>query len=305
MLLNNKEIQKKAEKGRYGVGAFNIYDMESVQAVVKAAELEKSPAIIATTEGAIEFAGHEFLADLIALATKKSKIDFTMHLDHGKDMDIIKKCIKLGYTSVMIDASHYDFHKNIQVTKGVVALAHRAGVSVEAELGTIGGVEDSVSSKNILLTHPLDAKEFVEKTGCDTLAVAIGTSHGAYKFKARSKLDIKRLGEIKKVVDIPLVLHGASGIPGSVLRKARLFGAVLGKAHGVSDEDIKAAIKNGISKVNIDSDLRLTFDAAVREVLSKNPELFDPRKILGPARDAMTDIVRQKMRLFGSSGKSR
>jgi fructose-bisphosphate aldolase class II len=305
MLLTNKQLQSKAEKGHYAVGAFNVYDMESVQAVVKAAELENSPAIIATTEGAIEYAGHEFLAMLIKLAASKSKMPFSMHLDHGKDMNIIKNCIKLGYTSVMIDASRFDFNKNIETTRKVVAMAHKKGVSVEAELGTIGGVEDSVSAKQIILTDPRDAKEFAEKTGCDTLAVAIGTSHGAYKFPGESRLDIQRLIELKKVIKVPLVLHGASGIPDSILQKARLFGAILGDAHGVSDSDIKAAVANGISKVNIDSDLRLTFDASVREVLKTKPEEFDPRKILGPARDQMTEIVRYKMKLFGSSGKAK
>ncbi len=305
MLVSNKTIQKKAEQRRYGVGAFNVYDMESVQSVVRAAELERSPAIIATSEGAISYAGHEFLAELIELATRKKKVQFTMHLDHGQDMDIIRKCLKLGYTSVMIDASKYDFKKNIRITRQVVQLAHKKGVSVEAELGTIGGVEDSVSARKILLTEPEDAKEFVAHTGCDTLAVAIGTSHGAYKFAGSSRLDIMRLRQIKKTVKVPLVLHGASGIPDWIVKKAKLFGAVLGKPHGVSDKDIRAAISGGISKINIDSDLRLTFDATIREVLKKRPEIFDPRKILGPARDAMTDMVRYKMRLFGSSGKTR
>ncbi len=305
MLTSNKLIQQKAEKGHYAVGAFNVYDMESVQSVVRAADIEKSPAIIATTEGAIEYAGHEFLAELIELATRRSKMPFTMHLDHGKDMNIIRNCIKLGYTSVMIDASSKQFKENIRITKKVVGLAHKKCVSVEAELGTIGGVEDSVYSKEILLTDPHDAKEFVDRTGCDTLAVAIGTSHGAYKFAKKSKLAIDRLKLIHKTVKIPLVLHGASGIPSRIVKKASLYGAVLGKAKGVSPDDIKAAVKNGISKVNIDSDLRLTFDAAVREILKKQPTVFDPRKILGPARDQMTEMIQYKMKLFGSSGKAR
>jgi fructose-bisphosphate aldolase class II len=242
---------------------------------------------------------------LIKLATSKSKLPFSMHLDHGKDINIIKNCIKLGYTSVMIDASHFDFNKNIETTRKVVAMAHKRGVSVEAELGTIGGVEDSVSARHIMLTDPRDAKEFVERAGCDTLAVAIGTSHGAYKFAGKSRLDIQRLIELKKAIKIPLVLHGASGIPASIVRKARLFGALLGDVRGVSDSDIKAAVANGISKINIDSDLRLTFDASVREVLKTRPEEFDPRKILGPAREQMTEVVRYKMRLFGSSGKAK
>ena len=305
MLTTNKKLQINATKRKYAVGAFNVYDMESVQSVVKAAELEKSPAIIATTEGAIQYAGHDFLADLIRLAAEKSKIPFSMHLDHGKDMSIIRNCIKLGYTSVMIDASKYEFRENIRITRKVVAMAHRRGVSVEAELGTIGGVEDNAASKQIILTSPEDAKEFVDMTGCDTLAVAIGTSHGAYKFAGKSRLDIARLKQIRRKVKVPLVLHGASGIPRWVVRKATLFGAVLGRARGVSDDDIKAAVAGGISKVNIDSDLRLTFDATIREVLKKKPEIFDPRKILGPARDAMVEMIRYKMRLFSSSGKAK
>ena len=305
ILTTNKVIQRFAEKRGFAVGAFNVYDMESVQAVVRAAELEKSPAIIATTEGAIEYAGHRMLAGIIKSLTKDSGIPFSLHLDHGKDMRIIKDCIKLGYTSVMIDASHHDLYRNIQITRKVVEMAHRKGISVEAELGTIGGVEDNVSSRKIVFTDPAAAKGFVDETGCDTLAVAIGTSHGAYKFKGRSRLRIDVLKEIKKKVGVPLVLHGASGIPKNIVRKATLFGAVLGTAKGVSPKDIQAAITNGISKVNIDSDLRLTFDATIREVLKKNPSEFDPRKILGPARDQMTEMVRYKMRIFGSSGTVR
>ncbi len=305
MLITNKKLQATAQKKHYGFGAFNIYDMESIQSVVRAAEKVKSPAIIATTEGAISYAGHKFLVDIIKLAAGKSKIPFSMHLDHGKDMEIIKNCIKLGYTSVMIDASSKPFADNIRTTKKVITIAHKKGVSVEAELGTIGGVEDSVSAKQILLTDPQDAKEFVERTGCDMLAIAIGTSHGAYKFTKKSKLDIARLKEIKKVVKIPLVLHGASGIPPWIVKKAKFFGAVLGSPHGVDPADIQAAVKNGISKVNIDSDLRLTFDATIREVLKTKPEVFDPRKILGPARDAMQEMIEYKMKLFGSAGKAR
>ena len=170
-LLSNKRIQSVADKNRFGVGAFNIFDMESIQAVVKAAELEKSPAIIATTEGAIEYAGHEYLAELIKLASSMSKMPLSMHLDHGKDMNIIRNCIKLGYSSVMIDASHFPWEKNIQVTKKVVTMCHKKGITVEAEIGTIGGVEDNVSARKIILTEPGEAKEFAQRTGCDTLAI--------------------------------------------------------------------------------------------------------------------------------------
>jgi len=304
-LLTNKKIQQVADKNHFGVGAFNVYNMESAQAVVRAAELEKSPAIIATTEGAIEYAGHEMIASIIRNAAEKSNMPLTMHLDHGKDLSIIRKCLEIGDTSVMIDASHYELQKNMEITRKVVSWAHKKGVTVEAELGTIGGVEDKVSARTIIMTEPSDAKNFVEKTGCDTLAVAIGTSHGAYKFAGKSKLDIKRLREIKKVVKVPLVLHGASGIPQDIIRQAAKYGAKLGNPHGVSEPDTRAAVKNGISKVNIDSDLRLTFDAAIRKVMCTEPEVFDPRKMLEPTTEAMVETIRHKMRLFGSSGKAK
>ncbi len=303
-MLSNKKLQSVAQKNHFGIGAFNVYNMESVQSVICAAEAEKSPVIIATTEGAIEYAGHKALANIIKVASEESKVPLSMHLDHGKDLNIIRRCIKLGYSSIMIDASHFEFEKNIRITKKVVDMCHKKGISVEAELGTIGGVEDKVSARKIILTEPEDAKAFVDATGCDTLAVAIGTSHGAYKFAGRSKLDIARLREIKKIVKIPLVLHGASGIPQNIVRKAKRFGAKLGHPHGVSESDTKAAIRNGISKVNIDSDLRLAFDASIRQVIADKPEIFDPRKILGPARSSVCDLIRYKMKLFGSSGKA-
>ncbi|MFC1723706.1 ketose-bisphosphate aldolase [Nanoarchaeota archaeon] len=304
-MLSNKKLQTIAQKHRFAVGAFNVYDMESVQSVIKAAQLEKSPAIIATSEGAIDYAGHELLATMIKTLARRAKVPLSMHLDHGRDMIAIRNCIKYGYTSIMIDASHLDFKNNIRTTKKVVNMCHKKGISVEAELGTIGGVEDKVSARKIILTEPADAKEFAEKTGCDMLAVAIGTSHGAYKFAGTSKLDIKRLREIRKIVKIPLVLHGASGIPQDIVKKAKRFGAILGNPHGVSVPDTKAAIRNGISKVNIDSDLRLTFDASVREVIKTKPSVFDPRKILGPAREAVVEIIRRKMRMFNSHNKAK
>ena len=305
MLTTNKILQKKASSKKYAVGAFNVYNMESIQAVISAAHLEKSPAIIATTESSIKYASHNVIASMIKILATPSKIPFSMHLDHGRNPDIIKKCIKLGYTSVMIDASNEKIKKNIQITKKIVKLAHKQNVSVEAELGTIGGTEDNISSRKIILTDPQIASEFAKQTGCDTLAIAIGTSHGAYKFSTKSHLDIKRLQEIRKLVKIPLVLHGASEIPQSIVNKAKKFGAKLGHPRGVSEKDISAAIKYGISKINIDSDLRLTFDASVREFLHKKPEVFGPRKILGPAREAITEQVRYKMRLFKSSHKTK
>ena len=304
VLVTLKQILGKANKNNYAVGAFNVNNMEFIQAVVNAAELEKSPAIIQTSEGAIKYAGLANLIAMVRLAAKRTKAPIALHLDHGKDMNMIKNCIKYGYTSVMIDGSKYPFKKNVAVTKKVVAMAHKKGVSVEAEIGTIGGVEDNVKSKNIILSDVDDCYSFAKLTKIDALAIAIGTSHGAYKFKGRSKLDFKRLREIKSKLNVPLVLHGSSSIYANIVKKAEKYGAKLGNAHGVMDSDVRKAVKYGINKVNIDTDLRLMFDASVREVIAKNPKVFDPRKILGPARDAITEIVRHKMKILGSSGKA-
>ncbi len=303
MLTTNKIILNKARKGRYAVGAFNFVNMEVLQGIINAAELEKSPVIVQTTEGAIDYAGIEYLSAIALTAAKKAKVPVALHLDHGKELSYIRAAIKNGYTSVMIDGSHLPFEENIAITRKAVALARKKNVSVEAELGTLGGIEDKVSGK-VTLTDPAKAVEFVKRTGVDTLAVAIGTSHGAYKFKGKSKLDFRRLRQIKDVIRIPLVLHGASGIPPDIVKKAVKYGAKLRKTKGVSDAHIRKSVKEGISKINIDSDLRLTFDAAVREVIMTKPEVFDLRKILGPAREQITDIVRKKMRLFRSSRKA-
>ena len=212
MLTSTKTILEKARRGNYAVGHFNINNMEIAQGIVNAAAKLNSPVILAASEGAIEYAGIEFLYTLAKTASEKYKIPIALHLDHGKDLKLIKKCIDLGFSSVMIDASHFDFEKNVRLTKQIVKLAHRQGVSVEAELGTIGGKEDKVHSRNIIYTYADKAKEFVKRTGCDFLAVAIGTSHGAYKFSGEAKLRIDILKEIRQKVKIPLVLHGASGV---------------------------------------------------------------------------------------------
>ncbi|MDO8584381.1 MAG: class II fructose-bisphosphate aldolase, partial [bacterium] len=228
------------------------------------------------------------------------------HLDHGKNMAVIKQAIESGYTSVMFDGSLLPHEDNVYETKKVVAMAKAHRVSVEAEIGVLSGMEDLVSAKkrDATLTDPMDARVFAERTGCDTLAVAIGTSHGAYKFKGKTHLDIKRLTEIAKLVDIPLVLHGASGVMEDVVALAEEYGAKLGRARGVLDEDIKDAIKNGIAKVNIDTDLRLAFDAGIREAVANLPKVIDPRKILEPANLLITEVAKRKIRVFGSAGKA-
>lgn len=305
MLLTNKEILASAVAGKYAVGAFNINNLESLQAVVTAAQEENSPVIVAVTPSAIEYAGLAYLAKTVQTATGDSSLPMSLHLDHGKDVETIAKCVDAGFTSVMIDGSHLDFEENIALTRKVVDLAHPKGVSVEAELGRLAGVEEvSVEKKEAILTDPKAAKKFVERTNVDALAVAIGTSHGAYKFKGEPKLDFKRLTEIREKVSVPLVLHGASGVPDWIIEKATKYGAQLAGAKGMPDESIKQAIRRGIAKINIDTDLRLAFTATIREVLATTPTQFDPRKILGSAREAMKEVVRSKMRLFGSSGKA-
>ncbi|MFH1053960.1 MAG: class II fructose-1,6-bisphosphate aldolase [Candidatus Woesearchaeota archaeon] len=302
MLTTNKRILDKANKKGYAVGAFNISNLEILQAVIEGARLEKSPVIISTSEGAIKYAGLENLACLVKVASKVN-VPVSLHLDHGKDINLIKKCVQRGWTSVMYDGSSLSFEENVKNTRKVVRMAHLRGISVEGELGTIGGVEDDVSSRKIIYTDPSMAVEFVKRTKVDALAIAIGTSHGAYKFKGKSKLNFKILKEIKSKVGKPLVLHGASSIPKELVVKANKYGARLGKAKGVSEKDLRKAVKLGVNKVNIDSDIRIAFDAGIREELKKNPSVFDPRKILTPAKELITKVVRMKMRILGSSGK--
>jgi fructose-bisphosphate aldolase class II len=304
MLATLKQVLDKANKGGYAVGAFNINNLEILQAIVRAAAKLKSPVILQTSEGAIEYAGMRYLKCLVAQAAQEHKLPIVLHLDHGRDLATIRQAIAGGYTSVMIDGSHLPFEENIAVTKKVVGWARAKGVSVEGELGTIGGAEDKVSSRNIILTEPSAAKEFVERTGVDALAIAIGTSHGAYKFAGAAKLDIKRLAQIKKLLKMPLVLHGASGVPDWLVRTAERYGAELGKPEGLPDEQISAAIKSGINKINTDTDLRLAFDAGVREIIMTRPKDFDPRHILGRARELMQEVVEHRIKLFGSAGKA-
>jgi len=305
-LTTNKELLTLARRGGYAVGAFNINNLEILQAVVSAGEAERSPAIIAVSEGAIQYAGMPYLISMVRTAAAQTSIPISLHLDHGKDQETIGACIEDGFTSVMIDGSEFEFEKNIEATRKVVEMAKRRGVSVEAELGRLKGIEDkiSVSEKEAFLTDPQAAEDFVKRTEVDALAIAIGTSHGAYKFKGEAKLDFDRLKQIANRVRIPLVLHGASGVPSSVLERAERFGAKLPGAKGIPDEAIQRAIGLGISKINIDTDLRLSFVGALREVLVTKPDEFDPRKILGPGRHAIQQTVQSKMRLFGSSGKA-
>jgi len=305
MLTTLKQVLAKADHGGYAVPAFNINNLEILQAVLGAAMKLKSPVILQTSEGAIEYAGMNYLIALVREAAKE-KIPVVLHLDHGKDLKVIKKAIDSGYTSVMIDASTNPYKENVAATRAVVGWARRRGVSVEAELGAIKGIEDlvSVSEKEAFFTDPMQARDFVIDTDCDALAVSIGTAHGAFKSKEKVTLDIKRLAEINKLVGVPLVLHGASGVPKKLVEMARKYGADLGGTEGVPDSQIKLAIKNGIRKINTDTDLRLAFSAGVRRVLAEDKKVFDPRKILIPARELMQRTAEERIKIFGSAGKA-
>lgn len=282
-LVPVKELLEKAEAGGYGVGAFNCNNMEIIQAIIEAAEKEKAPVIIQASQGAIKYAGLEYITALTKVAAENTFVPVGLHLDHGTSFEQTVQCIRHGFTSVMIDGSKLSLADNIALTNKVLEVARAVGVSVEAEIGRIGGTEDdiTVNEWEASLTDPAEAKEFAEATGVDALAIAIGTAHGQYK--GTPKLDFERLQKIKELINIPIVLHGSSGVP---------------------DEAIRKAIQLGVRKVNIDTNLREAFVAGVREVLEKDPTQIDPRKILGPAKEKMSEVIREKIRLFGSAGKA-
>ncbi len=277
------DLLKEAVAGKYAVGAFNCNNMEIVQAIIGAAEAERAPVIIQASQGAIKYAGINYIVGLTKLAAESASVPVALHLDHGTSFDQVMQCIRSGFSSVMFDGSKLPVEENIEITNQVLAAARPVGVSVEAELGKIGGTEDdiTVDERDAMLTDPDEAKYFVDRTGVDSLAVAIGTAHGRYK--GEPKLDFDRLTRIHSLVDTPIVLHGSSGVP---------------------DEAIKEAISRGVCKVNIDTNIREAFTGSCRRVIAEKPDEIDPRKILGPAREAATEIIREKIRLFGSSGKA-
>ncbi len=305
MIVTNSELLDAARQSEYAVGAFNINNMEFIQAISAAAVELKSPAILAVSEGALKYGGFDNLVAMVRIAAEKKGALFSLHLDHGRDMEVIENCIENGFTSVMIDGSHLPFDKNVEVTLEVVKKARKKGVSVEGELGKLAGIEDNVSvdQQDAKFTDPGEAEEFVERTGVDSLAVAVGTSHGAYKFKGEPRLAMDILSEIASRVEIPLVLHGASGVNEEHVEIANRFGADLRDARGVPDDAIKEAVKRGICKVNIDTDMRIAFTAFMRKKLNDDPGVFDPRKYLGAGRDGVMDVVKTKIKLFGSEDR--
>ena len=297
----------KALKSDYAVGAFNVNNMEIIQGIVEAAQQENAPLILQVSAGARKYAKPAYLTKLVEAAILDTGVDICLHLDHGEDFDICKKCVDDGFTSVMIDGSKHPFEENIRITPEVVEYAHAHGVVVEAELGKLAGVEDAVnvSARDATFTVPEEAAEFVQKTGVDSLAVAIGTSHGAYKFKGDPYLDFDRLREINKLIpDTPLVLHGASTVLPEFVAKCNEYGGDIPGAQGVPEEMIREAAKYGVCKVNIDTDLRLAMTAEIRKYMVEHPADFDPRKYLGPARDAIKGMVAHKIKnVLGASNK--
>lgn len=304
MLTNLNQILPQAWRNHYAVGHFNTANLEITQAIIKSAEELNSPVIIGVSEKAIRYAGLTQISNIVLELAKKSKIPVVLHLDHGLSFEIAQDCIKNGFTSVMIDASHLPYKENLKITKKVVAYAHKRNVSVEAEIGRLAGIEDDLNSDSAIYTDPLEAKRFAIESGCDALAVAIGTSHGAYKFKGKPKLRIDILKEIAREIKIPLVLHGASGVKKRWVNYANRYGAHIQHTSGIPDHLIKEAIANGIAKVNVDTDIRIAFTCGIREYLMKNPSDFDPRKILGYAQEIIKKIIGEKIILFGSAGKA-
>ncbi len=307
-LVTTKEMFEKSMKENFAIGAFNVNNMEIIQAIVDAAASENSPVILQASASAIKYARIGYLRKMVEAALEEHDIPIALHLDHGPDYETCKMCIDNGFTSVMIDGSKYDFEQNVSLTKKVVEYAHMKGVVVEAELGKLAGVEDDVNvdAKDAMYTNPDEAEEFVRRTKCDSLAIAIGTSHGAYKFKGDAKLRFDILKQIKeKIPNTPIVLHGASTVIPELVEKCNKYGGKIPGAKGVPDVMLHQASKSGVSKINVDTDLRLAMTSEIREVFAEDPAVFDPRKYLTPARESIKRTVEHKIRdVFGSSNKA-
>ena len=320
-LVTSTEMFKKAYDGGYAIGAFNVNNMEIVQGITEACQEEHAPVILQVSKGARAYANHTYLVKLVEAAVECCPdIPIVLHLDHGPDFETCKSCIDGGFTSVMIDASSKPFAENIEITKKVVEYAHDHGVVVEAELGTLAGIEDEVkvAAHEASYTHPEEVEEFVSKTGCDSLAIAIGTSHGAYKFKPEQctrnaegilvppELRFDILAEIeKKLPGFPIVLHGASSVPQEYVKIINTHGGALKDAVGIPEEQLRRAAKSAVCKINIDSDGRLAMTAAIRKIFVDQPAEFDPRKYLGPARDELKKLYMHKCEsVLGSAGQA-
>ncbi len=308
-LVNTKKMFEMAYKNGYAIGAFNVNNMEMTQGIVEAVAQEKSPLILQVSRGARKYAGISYLRAIIDTAvTENPDIPIVMHLDHGDTFETCKQFVDDGFTSVMIDASSKPFEENIKITKQVVEYAHDHGVVVEAELGQLGGIEEDVVGVEDIRKHladPAQVEEFVAKSGCDSLAVACGTSHGAYKFKSEPKLAFDIIQEIaERLPGFPLVMHGSSSVPREFIDLINKYGGNMPNAMGVPEEAVGKAAKMAICKVNIDTDLRLAVTAKIRQVCVEKPSEFDPRKFLGPGREAIKEMVRHKLHVLGCAGKA-
>ena len=307
-LVNTEEMFKKAIAENCAIGAFNINNMEFVQAIMDAAANQNSPVILQTSSSALKYARIPYLKKMIEAALEEHDVPVALHLDHGPDFETAKLCVDNGYTSVMIDGSKYDFDENVRLTKQVVDYAHQYGVTVEAEIGRLAGIEDEVNVANddALYTDPEQAKQFVELTGCDSLAIAIGTSHGAYKFKTTPRFRFDILAKVKELLpNTPIVLHGASTVIQEYVQECNKYGAKLDGALGCPDELLHEASMKGVNKINVDTDLRLAMTAGIRKTLVEKPEVFDPRAYLGAGREYIQATVEHKMKdVFGCAGKA-
>ncbi len=307
-MINTTEMFKKAYEGGYAIGAFNVNNMEIVQGITEAAKEVNAPLILQVSSGARKYANHTYLMKLIEAALIETDLPIAVHLDHGDTFELCKSCIDGGFTSVMIDGSHHSFEENIALTKKVVEYAHDKGVTVEGELGRLAGIEDAVnvSADDAQFTRPEEVQEFVTRTGVDSLAIAIGTSHGAFKFAGEARLRFDILEEIqKRLPGYPIVLHGASSVIPEYVDMINKYGGTMPGAKGVPEEMLRKAASMAVCKINIDSDLRLAMTASIRKVFAESPEEFDPRKYLAPARSAIKDLVKNKLiNVLGCAGKA-
>lgn len=295
-LVTTKEMFRKAYEGKYSIGAFNINNMEIIQAVANACKVKNSAVILQVSTGALKYAGPDYLLGMVNAAIKETGIDIALHLDHGPDFETIKKVIDAGFTSVMFDGSHFDFEENVRLTKEIVDYAHERGVVVEAELGVLAGVEDDVHAEAHVYTDPVQAVDFVKRTGCDSLAIAIGTSHGAFKFAGTPDLKFHILEEIQEMLPgFPIVLHGASAVSQEHVATCNQYGGAIKGAQGIPKEMLRRAASLAVCKINMDTDIRLAMTAALRKFLAENPAEFDPRKYLSAARKEIQQLVEMKI----------
>lgn len=307
-LVNTRDMFKKAYEGGYAIGAFNVNNMEIIQGITEAAKEVSSPLILQVSAGARKYAKHSYLVKLVEAAIMETDLPIALHLDHGTDFELCKSCIDGGFTSVMIDGSHHSFKENMELTKKVVEYAHDRNVTVEAELGQLAGIEDDINVAEHQYTDPDQVEEFVKTTGVDSLAIAIGTSHGAFKFKPgqNPQLRFDILDDVsKRLPNFPIVLHGASSVIPSAVETINKYGGNIPDAIGIPEEMLRQAARSAVCKINIDSDLRLAMTAALREHFALHPEHFDPRQYLSPARDAIRSMVKHKITtVLGSNGKA-